>query len=151
MSRSSRIFTVLLVPIVVLVALLAGCGGSGGGSSSSGKLDMVAAEDSWGSLTQQLGGDRVAVTSLITNPAADPHDYEPSAEDARTMAGARVAIVNGIGYDQWATKLLDASPSPERTVLDIGDLLGLRSGDNPHQWYSPPAAQRVIGQITADY
>jgi zinc/manganese transport system substrate-binding protein len=91
------------------------------------------------------------VTDIVTNPAADPHDYEPTAEDARTMAGAQMAIVNGIGYDPWASKLLAANPSSGRTVLTVGDLLGLEEGDNPHQWYSPTSVQRVIEQITAEY
>jgi zinc/manganese transport system substrate-binding protein len=149
MSRASaRIVAALSV--VAVAATLAGCGGSGS-ASSSGKLDVVAAEDFWGSIAQQLGGERVEVADIVTNPAADPHDYEPSAEDARTMAGAQLAIVNGIGYDQWATKLLEANPSSGRTVLTVGELLGLKDGDNPHQWYSPSSVQRVIEQITADY
>jgi zinc/manganese transport system substrate-binding protein len=153
MSRVSIRSAIVLVLLAALAAaLLAGCGGSSSGSpGSSGKLNVVAAEDFWGSIAQQLGGDRVEVTNVITNPAADPHDYEPSAEDARTMAGAQMAIVNGVGYDQWATKLLEANPSAGRTVLTVGDLLGLRDGDNPHQWYSPASVQKVIAQITADY
>jgi zinc/manganese transport system substrate-binding protein len=145
-----RPFFALLLSLALIVALLGGCG-EGGPGGTSGRLDVVAAEDSWGSLAAQLGGDRVEVTSIITNPAADPHDYEPSSEDAREMAVAEVAIVNGIGYDQWAQKLIDANPSSERTVLDVGDLLDLEAGDNPHQWYSPAAVHRVIDQISADY
>ncbi|MDX6625083.1 MAG: zinc/manganese transport system substrate-binding protein [Solirubrobacterales bacterium] len=141
----------LLASLALVAALLAGCGGGSSSVGSSGRLDVVAAEDSWGSIAAQLGGDQVNVTSIITNPAADPHDYEPSSEDARTMAVAEVAIVNGIGYDEWAQKLIDANPSSGRTVLDIGDLLGLQAGDNPHQWYSPTSVQRVIARITADY
>jgi zinc/manganese transport system substrate-binding protein len=141
----------LLASPVLVAGLLAGCGGGSISVGASGRLDVVAAEDSWGSIAAQLGGDQVTVTSIITNPAADPHDYEPSSEDARTMAVAEVAIVNGIGYDEWAQKLIDANPSSGRTVLDIGDLLGLQAGDNPHQWYSPTSVQRVIARITADY
>jgi zinc/manganese transport system substrate-binding protein len=145
-----RSLAYFLVPLLIGAALLAGCGGSDS-SSSSGKLRVVAAEDFWGSIAAQLGGNQVEVTSIITNPAADPHDYEPTSEDARTMAGAQMAIVNGIGYDEWATKLLAASPESGRVELTVGDLLGLKAGDNPHQWYSPASVQRVIGQITADY
>ncbi|HSS32969.1 MAG TPA: zinc ABC transporter substrate-binding protein [Solirubrobacterales bacterium] len=140
-----------MLSLVLAAVLLGGCGQGGPGGSASGRLNVVAAEDSWGSLAAQLGGNRVEVTSIITNPAADPHDYEPNSEDAREMAAAEVAIVNGIGYDQWAQKLIDANPSPERTALDVGDLLGLEAGDNPHQWYSPTAVHRVIDQISADY
>jgi zinc/manganese transport system substrate-binding protein len=152
MPRSSaRASAALLILAALAAALLAGCGSSSSATSSSGKLNVVAAEDFWGSIAQQLGGDRVEVTNIITNPAADPHDYEPTSEDARTTAEAQMAIVNGIGYDSWASKLLAANPSSGRTVLTVGDLLGLKEGDNPHQWYSPASVQKVIEQITADY
>jgi zinc/manganese transport system substrate-binding protein len=68
-----------------------------------------------------------------------------------TIAGSQMTIVNGIGYDAWASKLLAANPSGGRAELDVGRLLGLKEGDNPHQWYSPQSVQRVIGQIVADY
>jgi zinc/manganese transport system substrate-binding protein len=153
MPRASvRASAVLFILAALAPMLLAGCGGAGSSAtSSSGKLDVVAAEDFWGSIAEQLGGDRVEVTDIIANPAADPHDYEPTAEDARAMAGAQMAIVNGIGYDAWASKLLDANPSSGRTVLTVGDLLGLKEGDNPHQWYSPTSVQKVIERIAADY
>ena len=104
----------------------------------------MAAENFWGSIAAQLGGDRVHVTSVITNPATDPHDYEPTAADARTMAGAQLAIVNGIGYDPWAPKLLAANPVHGRVVLTVGDLVGIKAGGNPHRWYSPTDVQKVI-------
>jgi zinc/manganese transport system substrate-binding protein len=145
---------VLVAPVLIAIllgAMLAGCGSGGSSSGSGGRLNVVAAEDFWGSIAAQLGGDQVEVTSIVTNPAADPHDYEPTSEDARTMAGAQMAIVNGIGYDSWASKLLAANPSSGRTVLTVGDLLGLQEGDNPHQWYSPSSVQRAIDRITTDY
>jgi zinc/manganese transport system substrate-binding protein len=133
-------------------ALLAGCGSQGAAVSGAGtRLRVISAENFWGSIAAQLGGDRVEVTDIITNPAADPHAYEPTSEDARTLAAAQMAIVNGIGYDSWASKLLAANPSSGRTVLTVGDLLGLKEGDNPHQWYSPASVQKVIEQITDDY
>jgi zinc/manganese transport system substrate-binding protein len=144
------IATIAAVLMVVFAVAVAGCGGAGS-ESASGKLNVVAAEDFWGSIAAQLGGDRVEVTDIITNPAADPHDYEPTADDARTLAGAQLAIVNGVGYDSWASKLIEANPSSGRTVLTVGDLLGLEEGDNPHQWYSPSAVEKVIRQIAADY
>lgn len=148
---SNRLLAAFLLSPALLAVVVAGCGGGAGADGASGRIDVVAAEDFWGSIAEQLGGDRVEVTNVITNPAADPHDYEPTSEDAREMAAAGVAIVNGIGYDQWAQKLIEANPSSGRTVLDVGDLLGLEAGDNPHQWYSPTAVHRVIDQITADY
>ncbi|QNE17394.1 ABC transporter substrate-binding protein [Kribbella qitaiheensis] len=125
---------------------------SAGAPASSGKtIQVVAAENFWGSIATQLGGDHVKVTSIISNPDADPHDYEPTAADARTVAGAQFTIVNGIGYDAWADKLLAANPTDGRTDLKIGDLVGIQPGGNPHRWYSPDDVRKVIGQITADY
>ena len=73
-------------------------------------FQVVAAENFWGSIASQLAGSKAAVQSIIVNPDTDPHDYEPTASDARTMAGAKLAIVNGIGYDNWASQLLAANP-----------------------------------------
>jgi zinc/manganese transport system substrate-binding protein len=133
--------------------LLAGCGGSAGApaGSSPGKLQVTAAESFWGSVAAQLGGEKVAVSSIIVNPNTDPHSYEATAADGVMIARSQMAIVNGIGYDKWASQLLAANPSQGRIVLDVGDLLGLQVGDNPHQWYSPASVQRVIEQVVADY
>jgi zinc/manganese transport system substrate-binding protein len=146
----------LVVVLMLGAACVAGCdksapGGETGARGADGRVRVVAAENFWGSIATQLGGDRADVTSIIVNPDTDPHSYEPSAEDAREMAGAKLAIVNGIGYDNWAPKLLGASPVRGRVVLNVGNLLGLKTGDNPHQWYSPGSVQRVIGGIVADY
>ncbi len=146
-----RLPLVGLLLLVPLALLSSGCGGGGGAAAAAGKLNVVAAENFWGSIAAQLGGEEVQVTSIITNPAADPHDYEPTSTDARTFAGAQLSIVNGIGYDEWASKLLAASPDSGRAELDVGDVLGLESGDNPHQWYSPTSVHRVIDAIVAAY
>jgi len=145
-------WAILVAALVLAAMLLAGCGSAEPEEeSASGKLRVVAAENFWGSIAAQLGGSKVEVQSIIVNPATDPHSYEPSAEDARTMAGAQMAIVNGIGYDEWASHLLAASPSGERSVLDVGSLLGLGAGANPHQWYAPSHVHAVADQIVADY
>jgi zinc/manganese transport system substrate-binding protein len=139
--------------ILLAAAFAAGCGsgGAAGGASAGGRLRVVAAENFWGSIAAQLGGGRVEEQSIVSNPDTDPHSYEPSAKDARTMAGARLAIVNGIGYDEWASHLLAADSASGRELLDVGSLLGLQAGDNPHQWYSPAHVHTVIGAIVADY
>jgi zinc/manganese transport system substrate-binding protein len=148
--------------IVVLASLAAiaaaaaigvsGCGGKEPDeASASGKLRVVAAENFWGSVAAQLGGEKVQERSIIVNPNTDPHSYEPTAEDARTMAGAQMAIVNGIGYDEWASHLLAADQSGGRVVLDVGSVLDMKAGENPHQWYSPAHVRAVIERIVADY
>src|SRR5207248_11724920 len=108
------------------------------------QIHVVAAENFWGSLAAQLGRDRVQVTSVTTTPAPDPHDYEPTALDARTFAGAQMAIVNGVGYDPWAAKLIAANPVKGRAVLTVGDLVGVKADGNPHRWYSPANVQHAI-------
>ena len=120
-------------------------------ANAGAPIQVVAAENFWGSIAAQLGGDRVHVTSVITNPSTDPHAYEPTAVDARTLAGAQLAIVNGIGYDPWAPKLLSANPVKGRIVLTVGDLVGVKAGGNPHRWYSPANVQQMISAIVADY
>jgi zinc/manganese transport system substrate-binding protein len=149
MSKPTR----YMLPLVVLALGFAGCGRSAvsGTGASAGRLQVVAAENFWGSIAAQLGGSRVAVTSIIANPNTDPHSYEPTASDGVTVARSQMAIVNGIGYDSWASKLLAANASGSRTVLNVGDLLGLRAGDNPHQWYSPSSVRRAIAAVVADY
>jgi len=148
----SRLLVAATLALAGAVAL-AGCGASGSASSasSSGKLQVAAAENFWGSIAAQLGGEKVAVSSIIVNPNTDPHSYEPTASDGVTFATSQMAIVNGIGYDGWASKLIAANPSSGRVTLDVGDLLGLKDGHNAHQWYSPASVQRVIDQIVADY
>jgi zinc/manganese transport system substrate-binding protein len=138
--------------LAMLALVAAGCGGSKSATAASGStLQVVAAENFWGSIAAQLGGSRVRVTSVIASAAADPHDYEPAAADARTIAGAQMVIVNGIGYDPWAPKLIAANPVPGRLVLNVGDLLGIKPGGNPHRWYSPSDVQRVIAAILRGY
>jgi zinc/manganese transport system substrate-binding protein len=142
---------------VLFAVLVVAVGGSSSAVASttvrggSPAFQVVAAENFWGSIALQLAGSKASVQSIIVNPNTDPHSYEPTAGDARTMASAKLVIVNGIGYDGWASQLLAANPVGGRVVLDVGVLLGLKAGDNPHQWYSPPSVQRVIDAISAQY
>ncbi len=147
---------------VAALAVAAGCStapaasapgptAAGAPAGSSKKIVVVAAENFWGSIAKQLGGTHVTETSIIANPNTDPHDYEPTAADARTIASAQVVIVNGIGYDPWAPKLLAANPVQGRRTLTVGSVLGLKAGDNPHQWYSAAHVRQVIDAIVSDY
>jgi zinc/manganese transport system substrate-binding protein len=150
MARVRRIGSAGLLATLVLVG--AGCGQSkSSASASNGVLPVVAAENFWGSIASELGGSRVQLKSVISSPATDPHDYEPTAADARTIAGARMVIVNGIGYDPWAEKLIAANPVSGRIVLNVGDLVGIKPGGNPHRWYSPTDVQLMIDAIVRDY
>ena len=141
-----------LVGILAIAFLLAACGLSQApaGSSTSGKVQVVAVENFWGSIAAQVGGAYTSVTSIISNPDTDPHDYDPTPHDARTIAQANYVIVNGVGYDGWAIKLLAANPVPGRRILNIGEMLGKKDGDNPHLWYSPEYVGQVVDRVAGD-
>jgi zinc/manganese transport system substrate-binding protein len=134
----------------VAVLTTTACGLAAGSSASGGKVEVVAVENFWGSIATQVGGDHAHVTSVIVNPATDPHDYEPTPADARLIAAAKYVIVNGAGYDSWAPKLLAANPVSGRIVLAVGDFIGKKEGDNPHMWYSPTYVERVVDRIASD-
>ena len=133
-----------------LTVVLAGCGTPAGGSTSA-TLQVIAGENFWGSVAAQLGGSHVSVTSIVTNPNTDPHEYESSAADARAFATANYVILNGAGYDDWGQKLLSANPSQSRKLFTVADLLDKKAGDNPHFWYNPDWVEKVADRITADY
>ena len=137
--------------VLGLVALAAACGSAAPNGLPAGAISVIAGENFWGSIALQLGGSHVSVQSVVSDPNADPHEYESSANDARAFADARFVILNGAGYDDWAGKLLSANPSSHRTVLVAADLLGKKAGDNPHFWYNPDYVTRMADQITADY
>lgn len=135
----------------VCAATLAGCATSSrAGTLPGGVIPVAASISAWGSILQQLGGTHVRATSIISNPATDPHDYEPTVADARTIADSRLFVDNGIGYDSWASKALAASPDSSRLVIDVGKVVRVPAGGNPHQWYSPPTVETVADTITAD-
>ncbi len=138
-----------LLTLSALIICLAGCGSTTSGQSG-GKVRVVAAENFWGSIASQVGGSHVTVTSVIVDPNADPHSYEPTSPDARTVADAQYVIVNGAGYDPWADRLLQANPANGRKVLNVGDLNGKHEGDNPHMWYSPDYVTAVATKIRDD-
>ncbi|MDX6201682.1 MAG: zinc/manganese transport system substrate-binding protein [Frankiales bacterium] len=142
----------------VAIAALSGCGGSsftssagaGGGTGGGAVVNAAASINAWGSILAQLGGTHVHTTSIITNPDTDPHDYEPTPADGRTIADAQLFVENGIGYDDWAAKAVAASPDSGRTVINVGQLVNIPAGGNPHRWYSPGDVETVADAITAD-
>ena len=101
----------LLLPLLAILAMLAAAGCGATATGDSGAVRIVAAENFWGSIAAQLGGDRSSVQSIIANP--DDRPARLRADAPRTRArwpSAQLVIVNGIGYDPWAPKLLAANP-----------------------------------------
>src|SRR4030081_981751 len=135
--------------IIVLAAiglLLAGCGSTTTGSG----LAVVAAENVYGDMAQQIGGAHVHVTSILSDPNADPHLFEPGSSNGLAVATARVVIQNGLGYDAFMTKLENAAPNAKRSVLTVADVLGVHGRNaNPHLWYDVPKLGRIGAAIAS--
>ena len=110
---------------------------------------MVAAENFYGDIAQQIGGDRVAVASILSNPDQDPHLFEISPAVVRQIAAAQIVIYNGADYDPWMEKLLKVTPRPGRIVIVAADLVHKKAGDNPHLWYDPPTMPAVAKALAA--
>lgn len=128
---------------------------SQGAFAQEARLQVVAAENFYGDVVNQLGGDRVSVTSILSNPDEDPHLFEASPKTARALQNANLVVYNGADYDPWMAKLLNASKNAKRTTIVAADLVGKKSGDNPHLWYDPatmPAVARAVSAalVTAD-
>ncbi|SEE24845.1 zinc/manganese transport system substrate-binding protein [Rhizobiales bacterium GAS188] len=112
-------------------------------------VPIVAAENFYGDIVQQLAGDHAKVTSILSNPDEDPHLFEASPSVARDLASARIVVYNGVDYDPWMAKLLSASKAPGRHVIVVGELLHKKTGVNPHLWYDPPTAPALAKAVTA--
>ena len=141
-----------LTTVLLALLLVAGCATSSvDHATANGRVVQVAASiNAWGSILAQLGGAHVHETSIITNPDTDPHSYEPTPADARTIADSRLFVENGIGYDTWAAQALSASPDSTRRVINVGSLVHIADGGNPHRWYDPSNVETVAAQIAAD-
>jgi zinc/manganese transport system substrate-binding protein len=134
---------------LLALSVLAACGSSpGAATSAGGPLNVVAAENFWGDITSQIGGSHVSVTSIITDPNADPHSYETNPRDAAALSGATLVIENGTKYDTFVGQLLSTNPNAGRDVLTIATVVGV-GGDNPnpHLWYNPDYVARAARAI----
>jgi zinc/manganese transport system substrate-binding protein len=112
-------------------------------------IAVVAAENFYGEAASAIGGDRVQVTSVIVQQGTDPHDYEPTPSVATAVADADVVVLNGADYDPWMGRLVDASASDQRKVIDVASLIGHVPGDNPHVWYDPKAMPALANALAA--
>ncbi|WP_233882730.1 metal ABC transporter solute-binding protein [Paraburkholderia flagellata] len=121
--------------------------------AGSAAIAVVAAENFYGDVVKQIGGNYVDVTSILSNPDQDPHLFEASPKTARALQNARVVVYNGADYDPWMTKLLGATgggkSANNRTTIIAADLVGKKAGDNPHLWYDPKTMPAVARAVSA--
>jgi zinc/manganese transport system substrate-binding protein len=108
---------------------------------------VLAVENFYGNLVQQLGGQCVNVTVILSDPDADPHAFQPTAGDIRAFQTASLVMLNGLGYDDFADKAL-GTLSKQPAVVRAGDVLNLQVGANPHVWYSAGYVDQLKAAIT---
>jgi zinc/manganese transport system substrate-binding protein len=141
------------VAAVSILALFMGGGLAAGQTAPAAAADrpiaVVAAENFYGDIARQVGGDRVAVVSIMSNPDQDPHLFETTPAVVRQLANAQIVILNGANYDPWMDKLLAAAPRPGRVAINAAQLNGQKPGDNPHVWYDP-ATMPAMATVLAD-
>jgi zinc/manganese transport system substrate-binding protein len=119
--------------------------------AAEAKIAVVAAENFYGNVAEQIGGDRVSVVSILNNPDQDPHLFEVSPAVIRQVAAARVVVYNGAGYDPWIEQVLSATAKPDRVAIVAADLIHRKSGDNPHLWYDPIAMPIVARSLASAF
>ncbi len=148
-TRPAVALAVLATPAVATPLAVATPGAGAATAHAGAPVRVVAAENFWGNVTAQIGGRDVRVTSLITNPNADPHLFETDAQDAAALAQAAVVIENGAGYDTWMRSLL-AADNGHRSVVTAASVLHVTGSDpNPHLWYDIPAVPKIAAAIAA--
>jgi zinc/manganese transport system substrate-binding protein len=138
-----------LIPLVALTLLLAGCSAP---AEDDGLIHVVASTNVYGDIAQTIGGDRVEVTSIIDDPSQDPHQFEANGRVQLALSRADVVIVNGGGYDDFATQMLEASGNDDARVIDAVELSGYLTGGegfNEHVWYDYPTMITVAKAIGA--
>jgi zinc/manganese transport system substrate-binding protein len=133
--------------VVIIVARLENVNRSQSGASN-GTIKIIAAEDFYGDVAEQLGGNKVSVTSILSDPNVDPHEYESSVADGIAISNANIVIENGLQYDAWMDKLIGAAPDPNRIVITAGDVAPDQLMDNPHVWYGIDNISAIASAIT---
>jgi zinc/manganese transport system substrate-binding protein len=144
-----RTLSVLAAALLAALPLAAAGPAAAADRIAADRIAIVAAENFYDDLARQIGGDHVKVSSILSNPDADPHLFETSPSTARTVSNAAIVIYNGAGYDPWMEKLLAASPSRDRTAIVAAELTDRKPGDNPHLWYDPATFPVVAKALEA--
>jgi zinc/manganese transport system substrate-binding protein len=140
-KTGTRLFSKYVAAVTAAFAL------SQAAFATDAKIPVVAAENFYGDVVQQLGGERIDVTSILSNPDQDPHLFEASPKTARALQHASIVVYNGADYDPWMVKLLAASKGTKRATIVAADLTGKKSGDNPHLWYDPSTMPKVARAV----
>ena len=147
-----RPVALLLCAVAVALVVTVAVAWSGGAKAvtGGGKIVAVGAESQYADVISQVGGQYVQASAIMSNPNTDPHTFEASIAVAREVGGARLVVQNGLGYDSFMDSIESATPSADRSVINVQQLLGLPdSTANPHLWYDPATMPKVAAAVAA--
>lgn len=120
--------------VTLLSLIMVGCSNKQNSTSQSDKISIVTTTNVYSDIAKNIVGKYGTATAIIDKSSVDPHDFDPTTADAKKVAQANIIVANGLGYDSWMNKL--AKSVDKKPVLVGEDLMGLKSGDNPHIWYN---------------
>ena len=140
--------SVLLIPVLCLLSACSSVSSASIGASHT--IQVVAAENFYGDIVKQLGGSHVSVTSILSDPNVDPHEYQSNVQTGITVSKADLVIENGGGYDDWMDKILSAAPNSNRLLLKGFEIAPTRLPENEHVWYSFDNVATIAQMITGD-
>jgi zinc/manganese transport system substrate-binding protein len=127
---------------------------------ADGKVPVVASFSILGDITQRVGGERIALTTLV-GPDGDAHVYEPGPSDAKAVSVARVLVLNGLGFEGWMDRLKQAAGFAGIEVVASAGIAPLtmaeedgenghdHDGIDPHAWQNVANAQAYVRNIAA--
>ncbi len=114
---------------------------------------IVASTNVWGDIASTIGGDKVEVTSLISDPDQDPHEYEANSRNQLALSSAQIVIENGGGYDDFVDTMLSSAKNTSAEVINAVDISGFAASEgdelNEHVWYDYGTVAKVADAISA--
>lgn len=123
---------------LLILLVLAGCAAK---PQTTHRMQVVTSVDFYAEVAKAVVGSHGSVTSVINDPAVDPHDFDPTVATGKLVAQADLVLANGAGYDAWMNKLTAAEPGV--STLSAAKIVGVHNGQNEHIWYTPTAMPQI--------
>jgi len=150
---ASHFYRALTAAGVALTIAVTGCSSdqtkTAAATCPTTPVAVVVSVDQWGDIVTELGGACANVKTVLASSSVDPHEYEPSPADAALFTGAKLVVINGADYDQWAAKLA-ASSAAGGQVVSAAEVTKTPDGANPHLWYLPSAVTAVADAVITE-
>ncbi len=131
------------------------------GAVPAAPVKVVATFSILGDLVREVGGERVAVTTLV-GPDGDAHVYSPSPADAKALAEAKLVVVNGLRFEGWIDRLVKASGTKAAVAVAARGVKPIAAEDDhahghghshgaadPHAWQDIANAKAYVANIAA--